>query len=158
MNCIQHNSLVQHPEWGFSSVKAFHFEPKKKDLHCLQDLKGPQDLQNRHVLQELAASRRKIQYMTKNTRTPGGTLQQRWQTNKTEKNLRSSTCPLTSFFWLLSHVIYLKLTRLLSECLLCKMNEINDNTYNYTKKNNLALGNLAKLIFWLILSFKNFQD
>ena len=24
---------------------------------------------------------------------------------------RSSTCPLTSFFWLLSHVIYLKLTR-----------------------------------------------
>ena len=31
---------------------------------------------------------------------------------------RSSTCPLTSFFWLLSHVIYLKLTRVLYECLL----------------------------------------
>ena len=27
--------------------------------------------------------------------------------------LRSSTCPLTGFFWLLSHVIYLKLTRVL---------------------------------------------
>ena len=26
---------------------------------------------------------------------------------------KSSTCPLTSFFWLLSHVIYLKLTRIL---------------------------------------------
>ena len=26
---------------------------------------------------------------------------------------RSSTCPLTSFFWLLSHVIYLKLTEVL---------------------------------------------
>ena len=32
--------------------------------------------------------------------------------------LRSSTCPLTSFFWLLSHVIYLKLTKVLYECLL----------------------------------------
>ena len=31
---------------------------------------------------------------------------------------RSSTCPLTSFFWLLSHVIYLKLTKELKECLL----------------------------------------
>ena len=27
--------------------------------------------------------------------------------------LRSSTCPLTSSFWLLSHVIYLKLTKVL---------------------------------------------
>ena len=27
------------------------------------------------------------------------------------KELGSSACPLTSFFWLLSHVIYLKLTR-----------------------------------------------
>ena len=27
--------------------------------------------------------------------------------------LRSSTCPLAGFFWLLSHVIYLKLTRVL---------------------------------------------
>ena len=32
--------------------------------------------------------------------------------------VRSSTCPLTSFFWLLSHVIYLKLTKVLYECLL----------------------------------------
>ena len=29
----------------------------------------------------------------------------------------SSTCPLTGFFWLLSHVIYLKLTKVLYECL-----------------------------------------
>ena len=34
---------------------------------------------------------------------------------------RSSTCPLTSFFWLLSHVIYLKLTRVLYECLLSQI-------------------------------------
>ena len=27
--------------------------------------------------------------------------------------------------------------------------------YNYTKKSHLALGNLAKLVFWSILSFKN---
>jgi hypothetical protein len=26
--------------------------------------------------------------------------------------------------------------------------------YNYTKKSHLALGNLAKLVFWSILSFK----
>ena len=32
--------------------------------------------------------------------------------------LKSSTCPLTGFFWLLSHVIYLKLTKVLYECLL----------------------------------------
>ena len=31
---------------------------------------------------------------------------------------RSSTCPLKSFFWLLTHVIYLKLTRVLYKCLL----------------------------------------
>ena len=30
----------------------------------------------------------------------------------------SSTCALTGFFWLLSHVIYLKLTRVLQGCLL----------------------------------------
>ena len=38
-----------------------------------------------------------------------------------------------------------------------KMNEINDKIYNYSKK-PIALVNLAKLIFWLILSFKNLQD
>ena len=32
--------------------------------------------------------------------------------------LWSSTCPLTGFFWLLSHVIYLKLTKVSYECLL----------------------------------------
>ena len=31
---------------------------------------------------------------------------------------RSSTCALTGFFWLLSHVIYLKLTKVLKECFL----------------------------------------
>ena len=29
------------------------------------------------------------------------------------EHVRSSTCPLTSFFWLLSYVIYLKLTKVL---------------------------------------------
>ena len=33
-------------------------------------------------------------------------------------DVRSSTCPLTDFFWLLSHVIYLKLTKVSYECLL----------------------------------------
>ena len=32
--------------------------------------------------------------------------------------IRSSTCALTGFFWLLSHVIYLKLTKVLKECFL----------------------------------------
>ena len=32
---------------------------------------------------------------------------------------------------------------------------LNDEIYSYTKKNYLALGNLAKLMFW---SFKNLQD
>ena len=31
---------------------------------------------------------------------------------------RSSTCALTGFFWLLSHMIYLKLTKVLKECFL----------------------------------------
>ena len=38
--------------------------------------------------------------------------------NQNLRYLRFSTCPLTSFFWLLSHVIYLKLTKILYECLL----------------------------------------
>ena len=33
-------------------------------------------------------------------------------------SLWSSTCPLTGFFWLLNHVIYLKLTKVSYECLL----------------------------------------
>ena len=33
-------------------------------------------------------------------------------------NQESSTSPLTGFFWLLSHVIYLKLTKVSYECLL----------------------------------------
>ena len=36
------------------------------------------------------------------------------------KLLGSSTCPSTSFFWLLSHVIYLELTRVSYECLLSR--------------------------------------
>ena len=39
-------------------------------------------------------------------------------TCRTWSYLRSSTWPLTSFFWLLSHVIDLKLTKVLWECLL----------------------------------------
>ena len=36
---------------------------------------------------------------------------------------------------------------------------LNDKTYSYTKKTNyLALGNLAKLMFLSILSFKILQD
>ena len=38
---------------------------------------------------------------------------------------RSITCALTSFFFELSHVIYLKLTRVIQECLL-SLNEMND--------------------------------
>ena len=60
--------------------------------------------------------------------------------------LMSSTCALTSFFFELSHVIYLKLTRVIQECLL-SLNEMKDFYYNFTKKNYLALGNLAKLMF-----------
>jgi hypothetical protein len=42
-------------------------------------------------------------------------------------------CPLTSFFWLLSHVIYLKLTRVLQECLLSQSWVMSSKTVNYTK-------------------------
>ena len=35
---------------------------------------------------------------------------------------------------------------------------LNDKIFSYTKKNYLALGNLTKLMFWSILSFKNLQD
>ena len=35
---------------------------------------------------------------------------------------------------------------------------LNDKIYHHTKKNYLALGNLAKLMFRSILSFKNLQD
>ena len=34
---------------------------------------------------------------------------------------------------------------------------LNDKIYSYTKKNYLALGNLAKLMFWPIVSFKNWK-
>ena len=72
--------------------------------------------------------------------------------------IRFSTCPLTSFFWLLSHVIYLKLTKVLYECLFFPKLFLYEKIYSYTKKNYFALGNLAKLMFWSILSFKNLQD
>ena len=62
--------------------------------------------------------------------------------------------PLTSFFWLLSHVIYLKQTitsiKRVSFFQFYKTS-IFDKMYSYTKKNYLALGNLAKLMFWSIL-------
>ena len=32
---------------------------------------------------------------------------------------------------------------------------LDDNIYSYTIKSNLALENLAKLVFWSMLSFKN---
>ena len=35
------------------------------------------------------------------------------QMNSEQKKVRSSTSPLAGFFWLLSHVIYLKLTKVL---------------------------------------------
>ena len=65
---------------------------------------------------------------------------------QSHKSVRSITCALTSVFFELSHVIYLKLTRVIQECLL-SLNEMNDFFYNFTKKNYLALGNLAKLMF-----------
>ena len=34
---------------------------------------------------------------------------------------------------------------------------LNNKVYSYTKNNYLALGNLAKVMFWSILSFKNLQ-
>ena len=43
-------------------------------------------------------------------------------------------------------------------CLLSQNCVMGSRTLNYTKKNYLALGNLAKLMFWSILSFKNLQD
>ena len=39
-----------------------------------------------------------------------------WKLSSVEP--RFSTCALTGFFWLLSHVIYLKLTKVLKECFL----------------------------------------
>ena len=65
----------------------------------------------------------------------------------------SSSCPLTSFFWLLSHMIYLELIKVLLECLLSQ------SCFWMTKLKVIPkkLGNLAKLMFRLILSFKNSQ-
>ena len=73
---------------------------------------------------------------------------------------RSSKCPLTGFLWLLSHVI---------KSSQADKSIIRVSFFNFTKlhfwmikvtviqKNYLELGNLAKLMFWLILSFKNLQ-
>ena len=49
---------------------------------------------------------------------------------------RSITCALTSFFFELSHVIYLKLTRVIQECLL-SLNELNDFFLQFYKKKKL---------------------
>ena len=59
--------------------------------------------------------------------------------------LGSTTCILTSFFWVLNQVIYLKVTRALhiivSPFLVFQnFNFFNDEIYSYTKKNYLALG------------------
>ena len=63
-----------------------------------------------------------------------------------------------SYFWLVSHVIYLNLTRVLNVCLLTFPNWVmGSRTLNYTKKTYLALDNLAELMLWSILSFKNLQ-
>ena len=44
----------------------------------------------------------------------GGTrIYPTWHFGQMQGCIRSSTCPLTRFFWLLSHVIYLQLTRVL---------------------------------------------
>ena len=52
---------------------------------------------------------------------------------------RSSTCALRGFFWLLSHMIYLKLTRELQECLLSQASIFWTIDYSYIKKSYLAL-------------------
>ena len=62
---------------------------------------------------------------------------------------RSSTCPLTSFFWLLSHVIYLQLTRVLYECLLSQA-EWWVAEILYLSLNNWALNFLQKIALNLL--------
>ena len=52
--------------------------------------------------------------------------------------LRSSTYALTSFFWLLSQVIYLKLTRELQECLPFPSLNFWMINYSFTQKSYLA--------------------
>ena len=49
------------------------------------------------------------------------------------KGLWSSTSPLTGFFWLLSHVIYLKLRKVFFFNF-TKVQFLNDKIYSYTKK------------------------
>ena len=52
-------------------------------------------------------------------------------------SLRSFTCPFTSFFWLLSHVIYLKLARVIQECLLSQSCVMGSRTVNHTIKKTI---------------------
>jgi hypothetical protein len=52
------------------------------------------------------------------------------------QGLGSITCALTSFFFELSHVICLKLTRVIQECLL-SLNELNDFFLQFYKKKTI---------------------
>jgi hypothetical protein len=63
-----------------------------------------------------------------------------------------------SFDTFLAAVELCHLSQADKECLLFPKPFLNDKSYSYTKKNYLALGNLAKWMFWSTLSFKNFQD
>ena len=49
-------------------------------------------------------------------------------------------------------------SRDLSQAVKSIIRVMGSRTVNYTKKNYLALGNLAKLMFGSILSFKKMQD
>ena len=64
--------------------------------------------------------------------------------------LRPTFSPLKGKSWLLNHVIYFRNWDKLSVYL----SRLEGKIYSYTKKSHLALNNLAKLVFWLILSFK----
>ena len=58
--------------------------------------------------------------------------------------LRSITCAVTSFFFELSHVIYLKLTRVIQECLL-SLNELNDFFLQFYKKKLFGTWKFGKI-------------
>ena len=74
-------------------------------------------------------------------------------------NLRSSTCPLTSFFWMLSQVIFLKLKKVLYKCLLFPKLFLNDNIYSYTKKTiwHLSISSFKNLKDWKVNIFLSFS-
>ena len=59
-----------------------------------------------------------------------------YEASFSQLSLGSITCALTSFFFELSHVIYLKLTRVIQECLL-SLNELNDFFLQFYKKKTI---------------------